>query len=71
MHHLCRRVELLFWLECELLFLIVDGDLIDPFPTSMCALAVLKNGLLRISDILESRCISSTTKSMARRSHLS
>ena len=38
-------------------------NLIDPFLTSKCALVVLKNGLPRMSDIFESRCISSTTKS--------
>ena len=38
-------------------------NLMDPFLTSMCALAVLKNGLLRMSDTFESGCISSTTKS--------
>jgi hypothetical protein len=29
-------------------------NLIDPFPTSMCALAVLKKGLPRMSDTFES-----------------
>jgi len=38
-------------------------NLIDPFPTSMCALVVLKNGFPRMSDFLESGCISSTAKS--------
>ena len=45
-------------------------NLIDPFPTSMCALVVLKSGLPRMSDILESRYISSTTKSIGTKKSL-
>jgi hypothetical protein len=45
-------------------------NLISPFPTSMCALAVLKKGLLRMSDTFESGCMSSTTKSTGTKNSL-
>jgi hypothetical protein len=62
-YHLCRRVEFLFLLESELLSCPLMVNLMDPFPISMCALAVLNKGLSRMSDTFESGCISSTTKS--------
>jgi hypothetical protein len=40
------------------------SNVISPPPTLMCALAVLRNGHPRISETLESRCISNTTKSI-------
>ena len=45
-------------------------NLIDPFLTSLCALAVLKKGLLRMCGTFESKCMSSTTKSTGMRNSL-
>ena len=62
-YHLHRRVEFLFWLECELLFLIVNGEFDGSFQDINVCIGSAQKSLPKMSDTFESRCMSSTTKS--------